>query len=79
MTLEQLKDIFKHQLTASENYTPKSTVEYMVIDPLVQSKLIKEHAVDNLETLITELVGFELDAYRDRMPIFIKHEIQIAL
>ena len=77
--MKQLKDIFKHQLTASETYTPKSTVEYMVIDPLVQSKLIKEHAVDNLETLITELAGFELDAYRDRMPIFIKHEIQIAL
>jgi hypothetical protein len=79
MTLEQLKDIFKNQLTASEHYTPKSTVEYMIIDPIAQSKLIKEHSVDNLETLITELAGFELDAYRDRMPIFIKPEIQIAL
>jgi hypothetical protein len=79
MTLEQLKDIFKNQLTASETYTPKSTVEYMVIDPLEQSKLIKEHAVDNLDTLLTELSGFELDAYRDRMPIFIRPEIQIAL
>ena len=79
MTLEQLKDIFKHQLTADENYTPKSTVEYMIIDPLAQSKLIKEHAVDNLDALLTELSGFELDAYRDRMPIFIRPEIQIAL
>jgi len=79
MTLEQLKDIFKNQLTASEHYTPKSTVEYMIIDPLAQSKLIKEHPADKLESLIAELGGFELDAYRDRMPIFIKPEIQIAL
>jgi hypothetical protein len=79
MTLENLKEIFKFQTTATEDHVPSGTLDFVMIDPLAQSKLKKTHSADNIEALLPLLEGFELDAYFDKTPVFIKPEKIIVL
>ena len=72
MTLAELQHIFRFQLTAEEEYTPKDTVEYLLIDG--QNRIPGIEQADNLEPLIAKLDGYEFEGYRDRMPLFIKPE-----
>jgi hypothetical protein len=73
MTADDLKHIFRHQTTASEEYVPPETLEYMLIDQ--GTRLTKTCAVDQLASLVPTLDNFVFEGYRDRMPIFIKPEV----
>jgi len=78
MTLEELNKIFEYQTTATDDYTPSNTLDYVVIDVVGQSKIKKTHPANDLASLVTELTGFTHDAYYDKTPVFIKPE-QIVL
>ena len=73
MTADDLKHIFRHQTTASEDYVPLETLEYMLIEN--GTRLTKTCAVDQLASLVPTLDNFVFEGYRDRMPIFIKPEV----
>jgi hypothetical protein len=79
MTLDKLKDIFKHQTTLTEDYTPTGTLDYVLIDSLAQSKIKGTHSAEDFEGLLNLLKGFELDAFFDRTPVFIKPENIVVL
>jgi hypothetical protein len=79
MILEDLQHIFRFQTTVTEEFTPKDTVTYVLIDPAGQSNLTKQHAIAELDKLLPLLDNFQLDAYRDRIPVFIKPEVIIAM
>ena len=74
MTLEQLTEYFKHQLTETETYTPPETMEYQTIDSSNGVKVAgfvkKEHLPGLLDMLNT--AGFQHEGYRDRAPYFVK-------
>jgi hypothetical protein len=72
MNVQDLQHIFRHQTTATEDYTPPDTLEYMLIDS--SGRLTKTCAVDQLDTLLPLLDNFIFEGFRDRMPIFIKPE-----
>jgi hypothetical protein len=73
MTLEDLQHVFRHQTTATEEYTPLTQLEYMIIDG--QTKLTKRVDTDKLDSLIPMLDTFVFEGYKDRMPYFVKTEI----
>ena len=72
MTLTELQHIFRFQLTADADYTPKDTVEYLLIEG--QNKIPGTQDAYDLEPLIILLDGYVFEGYRDRMPIFIVPE-----
>jgi hypothetical protein len=72
MTLQDLQHIFRFQLTADAEYTPKDTVEYILIEG--QNRLPGVHDAYDLEGLVILLDNFVFDAYRDRTPVFVKPE-----
>jgi hypothetical protein len=73
MTIDDLKHHFRHQLTATEEYTPPTQLEYMIIDG--QTKLTKRVDADKLDSLIPMLDNFIFEGYKDRMPYFVKPEV----
>jgi len=75
MTLEELQNIFRHQTTVTEDYKPRSTVDFILINN--GNKTPSTHPSDQLDTLLTTINknGYVFDAYRDRTPIFIVPEI----
>jgi hypothetical protein len=79
MTLEELTHIFRFQLTESETYTPKDTLDYI----LLHKGNRVEAAIDKtkLESFLADLEshGYVFDAYRDRTPVFIVPEIITVL
>jgi hypothetical protein len=77
MQLEDLEHIFRFQTTASEEFTPKSTVEYMIFEG--QNRITKTHDAKDLKGLLPLLDNFIHDGYRDRMPLFVKPETIIPL
>jgi hypothetical protein len=77
MTLDELKHIFRHQTTATDDYIPKDTVDYMVFEG--QNRISASCPVNEMEKLITLLDTYQFDGYRDRTPLFIKPEIIIPL
>jgi hypothetical protein len=79
MTLDELTHIFRHQTTASEDYQPSDSLEYLVIDTASSIKQKKVHKLADLDKLVPLLEGFQLDAYFDKMPVFIKPEQIIVL
>ena len=72
MTLAELQHLFRFQLTADADYTPKETVEYLLIEG--QNRITGIAEAHDLEPLIILLDGYEFEGYRDRMPLFIKPE-----
>lgn len=72
MTLTDLQHIFRFQLTADEKFTPKDTVEYLLIDG--QDRTLGIAEAHDLEPLIILLEGYEFEGYRDRTPLFLKPE-----
>jgi hypothetical protein len=79
MTLDELKHIFRFQTTKSEDFEPIAQVEYQLING--QNKVIGKHDADKMDTLLAQLLEgqYILDAYRDRMPVFIKPEAIVVL
>jgi hypothetical protein len=79
MTLEELTNIFTHQLTASEGYSPPAEMDYLLITN--GDKIPGKVSVAELSTLLETLNSghYVHDAYRDRMPIFIVPDVIIPL
>jgi hypothetical protein len=70
MILEDLKHIFRFQTEATEEYTPKSTLDYMLFDG--QDKIPGSCEVNKIEDLVALLDNFTFEGYRDRVPLFLK-------
>jgi hypothetical protein len=79
MTLEELTNIFTHQLTPSEGYSPPAEMDYLLITN--GDKIPGKVSVAELATLLETLNSghYVHDAYRDRMPIFIVPDVIIPL
>ena len=75
MNVDDLKHIFRHQLTESKDYVPTDTLEYMLIER--GGRLTKTCQVDQLATLLPLLDNFIFEGFRDRTPIFIKPESEL--
>jgi len=75
MNVDDLKHIFRYQLTESKDYVPTDTLEYMLIER--GGRLTKTCQVDQLDTLLPLLDNFIFEGFRDRMPIFIKPESEL--
>jgi hypothetical protein len=75
MTLENLKTIFTYQTVADEHFTPKDTVEYMLIDST--GRILKTCPINEIESLMPLFDSFMHEGYRDRTPIFIKPESEL--
>lgn len=72
MTLAELQHIFRFQLTADADFTPKDTVDYMIFEG--QNRIPGVAEAHDLEPLIILLEGYEFEGYRDRTPLFVKPE-----
>jgi hypothetical protein len=77
MTLEDLQHIFRHQTTTTEEYTPSSVLEYMLIEN--NDKLPGKVNSSELETLVPLLDNFVFEGYKNRVPYFVKPEVHIEL
>jgi hypothetical protein len=77
MTLEELIEIFKHQTTATETYTPSDTLEYFLINGY--ERVAMKHPAKDIAGILPLLEEFVFDAYRDRIPVFVKPEIIIPM
>jgi hypothetical protein len=75
MTKDDLVHIFRFQTTATEDYTPKDTVDYMLFEG--QSRVPGVHDAHDLESLLPLLDNFVHDGYRDRTPLFVKPEAEL--
>lgn len=75
MTLEDLKHIFRFQLTADENFTPTGKLEYTLFEG--QNRLPGSCPADDIEKLVVLLDNFVFDGYRDRTPLFVKPEAEV--
>ena len=75
MTLEELQNIFRHQTTLTEEYTPRDIVDFVLINN--GNKVPGTQPVDKLDALVEKLNndGYVFDAYRDRTPVFIVPDI----
>jgi hypothetical protein len=77
MNLQELEQIFRFQTTATEEYTPKDSLDYMIFEG--QDKLVKTHSAKDLAGLLSLLSAYQFEGYRDRTPLFIKPEVIIPL
>ena len=75
MTLENLKTIFTYQTVADEHFTPKDTVEYMLIDST--GRILKTCPINEIESLMPLFDSYMHEGYRDRTPIFMKPESEL--
>jgi hypothetical protein len=70
MTLTELQEIFKSQTTEDANFVPKDTITYETI--FQGDKSVVTVPTTEMESLVKTLEGYEHDAFRDRIPVFIK-------
>lgn len=77
MTVDDLKHIFRFQIIADTDYTPKDTVEYMLIEG--QTRITRSHDALELDSLIILLDNFQFEGYKDRVPVFLKPDIHVLL
>ena len=70
MTLQDLQHIFRHQTTATDDYIPKDTLDYVLFEG--QNRINGSCPLTDIEKLIVLLDNFQFDGYRDRTPLFIK-------
>ena len=70
MTVDDLKHIFRFQTTADADYTPRNTVDYLLLEG--QSRVPGTHDAYDLDSLVILLDNFEFEGYRDRTPVFVK-------
>ena len=75
MTLEDLEAMFGYQTVADENFTPKDTVEYMLID--ATGRILKTCPINEIASLMPLFDSYMHEGYRDRTPIFMKPESEL--
>ena len=70
-TLQELQEIFRYQTTATEDFTPKDTVDYMLFS--FDGKVPGSVNVNEMEKLVELLKGYNFDGYgKDAVPNFVK-------
>lgn len=72
MTVEELKHIFRFQMTEDQDFKPKDTVEFVLLK--LQDRVPRTHSINDFEGLLNVLEGYNFDGYRDRTPIFVAPE-----
>jgi hypothetical protein len=75
MTLAELEHIFRHQTTASKDYTPLDELDYWLFNGFEKVHCIV--ARDNIASVINVLDGYEFEGYRDKSPTFIKPDADL--
>jgi len=72
MTLDELKNYFRFQSTATETFTPPEQYEYQTIskEGVKVTGFVKPHNFAALLDMINA-VGFIFEGYKDKAPIFI--------
>ena len=73
MTPDDLKHVFRFQTTATDDYIPKDTLDYLLIEG--NNRIPGSIAVAKMADLVALLDNFQFEGYKDRMPIFIKPEV----
>jgi len=79
MTLTELEHIFRFQTTTTDSYTPKDTLDYVLING--QNRVAGVANADTLDKTLESLNkdGYVFDAYRDRTPVFIVPEVIVPM
>jgi len=79
MTLEELTHIFRFQLIEDDNFKPKPTVDYLLINAHVHWPSTQN--ASDLAPLLKQLTDhkYVFEGYRDRTPIFIIPEVHVLL
>lgn len=73
MTLEKLKEIFRFQTTATNEFTPDGTLSYILFEPHRSPQPFTKKDTE-LEQILEHVKGFEHDGFRDKVPTFVKTE-----
>lgn len=76
MTVDDLKHIFRFQTTADADYTPKDTVDYLLVEG--QSRMPGSHDAYDLDSLVILLDNFTFEGYKDRVPYFVKPDANLG-
>jgi hypothetical protein len=71
MTLDKLKEIFKHQTIETETYKPDGLLSYIIFDQNPKGPLVVTRNINEWELILEQVKGFEHDGYRDRTPLFV--------
>jgi hypothetical protein len=75
MNQQDIEHIFRFQLAPAIPEEKETNLYYMLIED--GSKIINRYdSTQGLEALVLVLDNFVLDAYRDKMPIFIKPSVE---
>jgi len=74
MTLDDLTHIFRFQITSDCDYQPRDRVDYVLLT--AQDRVTAQHNAHDLASLPQLLVGFTHDGYRDRVPVFVKTDME---
>ena len=75
-TLQELQHIFRYQTTATEDFTPKETVDYMLFS--FDGKVPGTIAVNEMEKLVELLKDYTFDGYgKDAVPNFVKPDTDL--
>jgi hypothetical protein len=70
MTVDDLKHIFRHQTTETEDYIPKDTLDYLLIEG--NNRIPGSIITDKMSDLVLMLDNFVFEGYKDRVPYFVK-------
>jgi len=75
-TLTELQHIFRYQTTATEEFTPKDTVDYMLFS--FDGKVPGSMPVSQMDQLVELLKDYQFDGYgKDAVPNFVKPDTLI--
>jgi hypothetical protein len=79
MTLTELEHIFRFQTTATDDYVPKDTLDYVLING--QNRIMGTANATALDKTLASLNegNYVFDAYRDRTPVFIVPEVILPM
>jgi hypothetical protein len=75
MTADDLKHIFRFQTTETEDYVPKDTLDYLLIEG--NNRIPGSIAMDKMADLVAMLDNFIFEGYRDKTPYFIKPDLNV--
>lgn len=70
MTEADLKHLFRFQTNETEDYIPKDTLDYLLIEG--NNRIPGSIAVAKMADLVALLDNFQFEGYKDRVPYFVK-------
>jgi hypothetical protein len=75
MTEADLKHLFRFQTTETEDYIPKDTLDYLLIEG--NNRIPGSIAVDKIADLVALLSNFIFEGYKDKVPYFVKPQTDL--